>query len=125
MPQVLYIELRNRYLRDAASCNCQGSCFSLQVLLVPRAARRGRTATRASLTDVRKATDIVSRRFFRLWPCTSCQIELLSEIWALGAPLRKGRKGRPIRGYCSKESSQSSLQHKILNWTGVLVSYRS
>ena len=84
MPQVLYIQCRNRYLRDAASCNCQGSCFSLQVLLVPRAARRGRTATRASLTDVRKATDIVSRRFFRLWPYTSCQIELLSEIWALG-----------------------------------------
>ena len=125
MPQVLYIELRNRYLRDAASCNCQGSCFSLQVLLVPRAARRGRTATRASLTDVRKATDIVSRRFFWLWPCTSCQIELLSEIWGSGRAPTKGRKGRPPRGYCSKESSQSSLQHKILNWTGVLVSYRS
>ena len=125
MPQVLYIELRNRYVRDAASCNCQGSCFSLQVLLVPRAARRGRTATRASLTDVRKATDIVSRRFFSLWPCTSCQIELLSEIWALGAPLTKRPQRPPLRGYCSKESSESSLQHKILNWTGLLVSYRS
>ena len=65
MPQVLYIEIRNRYLRDAASCNCQGSCFSLQVVLVPRAAIRGRAATLASLTDVSKATDIVSRRFVR------------------------------------------------------------
>ena len=62
MPQVLYIELRNRYVHDAASNNCHGSCFSLQVVLVPRAATRGRAATLASLTDVRKATDIISSR---------------------------------------------------------------
>ena len=45
-----------------ARTSCQGSCFSLQVVLVPRAARRGLAATLASLRDVRKATDIVSSR---------------------------------------------------------------
>ena len=57
-----YFELRiDSSTRRAYSCH--GSCFSLQMVLVPRAATRGRAATLASLTDVRKATDIVSIRF--------------------------------------------------------------
>ena len=80
MPQVLYIELRNRYVHDAASNNCHGSCFSLQVVLVPRAATRGRAATRVSLTEVRKATDIVSSRYVPFEGDFAAKMARLSEI---------------------------------------------